>query len=59
MTDKIYDQIVTVRASGKCNMLDTTAVQHHAYEHEYFELTLFIEEYKKDYVDFIFYGKRD
>jgi hypothetical protein len=58
MTDTIYEQIMAVRASGECNMLDTTAVQRYAYDHDLYELTLFIGEHKKEYVDFIFHGMR-
>jgi len=58
MTDTVYEQIMAVCSSGECNMLDTTAVQRYAYGYDYFELTIFIEEHKKEYVDFIFHGKR-
>ena len=59
MSDKIYEQILQVRSSGKCNMIDTTAVQRYAHEHDFHELVIFIEEHKKEYVEFIIYGKRD
>ena len=59
MTDTIYEQILEVKKSGECNMLDTTAVQRYAHDHDLYELVIFIEEHKKEYVNFIFYGKRD
>jgi len=58
MNDMVRDQIMKVRASGQCNMLDTTAVQRYAHDHDLYELVIFIEEYKKEYIDFIFHGKR-
>jgi hypothetical protein len=57
MTDKIREQIMAVRASGAANMLDTTAVQRTAHDAEYYELVIFIEENRKDYVHFIFTGE--
>ena len=59
MSDIIYEQIMMVRASGECNMLDTIAVQRYAHDHDFYELVIFIEEHKKDYITFIFHGKRD
>jgi hypothetical protein len=58
LTDKVFEQIMAVRASGACNLLDTTAVQRYAHEHDFYELVIFIEEQKLEYVNFIFYGKR-
>ena len=59
MSDIIYEQIMAVRASGECSMLDTTAVQRYAHDHDFYELVIFIEEHKKEYINFIFHGKRD
>jgi hypothetical protein len=57
MNEKIKEQILIVRDTGKTNMFDTTAVQRIAYELDLFELVLFIEEHKKEYVHFIFTGE--
>lgn len=57
MTEKIKEQILIVRDTGRTNMFDTTAVQRIAYELDLFELVLFIEEHKKEYVHFIFTGE--
>ena len=57
MNEKIKEQILIVRDTGRTNMFDTTAVQRIAYELNLFELVLFIEEHKKEYVHFIFTGK--
>jgi hypothetical protein len=40
-------------------MFDTTAVQRTANDHDFYELVCFIEEHKKEYVDFILHGKRE
>jgi hypothetical protein len=59
MTDKILEQIKTVQKSGFCNMLDTTAVQRYAYDHDLYELVCYIEEDKKKYARFIMTGKEE
>ena len=59
MTDTVYEQILEVKKSGECNMLDTIAVQRYAHDHHLYELVIFIEDNKKEYVEFIFRGKRD
>ena len=58
MTDRIFEQIMEVRASGACNMLDTIAVQRYAHDHDMYELVIFIEEQKKAYCAFILTGER-
>ena len=57
MTDKIREQIMAVRDSGRTNMLDTDMVQIIANEMNFFELVIFIEEHRKEYVHFIFTGE--
>ena len=57
MTDKIREQIMAVRDSGRTNMLDTNMVQIIANEMNFFELVIFIEEHCKEYVHFIFTGE--
>ena len=54
MTDKIREQIMAIRDSGRTNMLDTNMVQIIANEMNFFELVIFIEEHRKEYVHFIF-----
>lgn len=58
ITDKIAEQILEIRNSGITNMFDTTAVQHIANDRGYYELVIFIEEYKGDYARFILTGDR-
>ena len=56
MTDKIRDQIMTIRDSGATNMMDATRVQRLAFEQEYHELVIFIEENRGEYIRFILFG---
>lgn len=58
ITDKIFEQIMDIRDSGICNMLDTVAVQNEAFKEEFFETVVLIEEHKKEYVRFIMYRER-
>jgi len=58
MCEKIISQIMTIRATGITNMLDVIFVQHYAYEQGMIELALYLNENKKDYWNFIMYGKR-
>ena len=57
MDEKIFDQVMAVRDSGKSNMLDTTAVQRIAFDSGYYELVNFIEENRAAYVHFIMTGE--
>ena len=57
MTDKIRELIMAVRDSGRTNMLDTNMMQIIANEMNCFELVIFIEEHRKEYVHFIFTGE--
>jgi len=59
ITDTIIQQIMEVRSSGECNLLDTTAVQRYAHDHHLYELVIFIEESRKAYANFILRGERD
>lgn len=57
MTDKIKEQIMAIRDSGKANMFDTKAVQYFANERDFYELVIFIEERPSDYLHFITTGR--
>ena len=59
MTDKIEEQIFSVRAGAECNMMDITAVQRYAFEHEMFELVCYLEDNRREYVRFIMTGKTE
>ena len=58
LTDRVFKQIMSVRSGASCNMFDLNFVQRAAYDNGFFELVLFIEEHKADYVHFIFTGER-
>lgn len=57
MNEKIREQLMLVRSSGRTNMFDTNAVQRIAFENGFYELVNFIEENKTAYVHFIMTGK--
>ena len=57
MDEKVKEQILAVRATGWTNMFDTNMVQVIANEMRFYELVIFIEEHKEDYVNFIFRGE--
>ncbi len=59
INDTLFEQIMEVRSSGQCNMLEITAVQRYAFDHDLYELTLFLEEHRKTYAHFIFTGERE
>ena len=54
---KVRKQILAIRASGATNMFDTNMVQVIANANGYYELVVFIEEHKKEYVHFILTGE--
>ena len=58
ITDKIFEQIMAIRRSGKVNMFETNTVQYLANEEEFYELVILIEENKRAYLDFILTGER-
>ena len=57
MDARVKKRILAIRDSGETNMLDTRTVQYIANREGFYELVLFIEEYRKEYVNFIFTGK--
>ena len=57
MSEKIKEQILEVRATGLTNMFDVNAVQRIANDMKFYELVIFIEEHRKEYVHFILTGE--
>lgn len=57
MTEKIQEHILTIRATGRTNMFDIYAVQSIAHEMQFYELVIFIEEHRSEYVRFILTGE--
>ena len=56
MNETIRNQILAIRDMGLTNMFDVHMVQRLAYERNYLELVIFLEEHRKEYVQFILYG---
>lgn len=59
MTEKVRDQILSIRDTGLTNMFDIPMVQRLAYDRGYYELVIFLEEYRKEYARFILTGEAD
>lgn len=57
MTEKIKGQIMAVRKTARTNMFDTNMVQMIANEMKFYELVVFVEEHRAEYVDYILTGK--
>ena len=57
MTDEIRKQILAIRDSGLTNMFDINTVQRLAYERDFHDLVMYIEEHKAEYVNFILTGE--
>lgn len=56
MTEKIRDQLMSIRDSGATNMMDAARVQRLALEQGFHELVIFLEENRNEYIRFILYG---
>ena len=59
MDKQIRDEILDIRYTGLANMHDIKYVQRLAFDRNYFDLVMFIEEHRKEYVYFILYGDGD
>lgn len=57
MTEKIREQILAVRKTGRTNMFDISMVQNIANEMRFYELVIFLEEHRNEYVHFILTGE--
>ena len=57
MTETIREQILAIRDTGLTNMFDVNAVQCLAYERDFYELVVYLEENRKEYVHFILTGE--
>ena len=56
-TEKIREQILAVRATGKANMFDISTVQRIAYENGFYELVDYLETDRTAYARFILTGE--
>lgn len=57
MTEAIKDQILAIRNTGLTNMFNVNAVRRLAYERDFYELVVYLEENRKEYVHFILTGE--
>jgi hypothetical protein len=57
MTEKVKEQILKVRNTGKTNMFDVSMVQRIAFEMDMYDLVNYIEDHRKEYVHFIMTGE--
>ena len=57
MTNKVREQILTIRNTGLTNMFVVNTVQRMAHEMNFFELVVFLEEHKDQYIRFILTGE--
>ena len=57
MDEKVKEQILAIRDTGLTNMFDVNTVQWLAYERDFYELVLYLEDHRKEYVNFILTGE--
>ena len=57
MNETIKEQILAIRDTGLTNMFDIIMVQRIAYEMMFYELVVYLEEHKEEYVSFIITGE--
>lgn len=57
MTETVKTQIEAIRRSGETNMLDVNMVQWIANRENYFELVIYLEEHREEYVNYLFTGE--
>ena len=56
MEQKIKEQILAIRDTGLTNMFDIGMVQRLAYERDFYELVLYLEDHRSEYAHFILTG---
>lgn len=57
MDNRIKEQILTIRFTGLTNMFHVRKVQEIANKMDFYELVIFIDEHRKEYVHFILSGE--
>ena len=57
MEQKIKEQILAIRDTGLTNMFDIGMVQRLAYERDFYELLLYLEDHRSEYAHFILTGE--
>lgn len=58
MDERVKEQILAIRDTGLTNMFDINMVQRLAYERDFYELVLYLEDHRSEYVKFIMTGGR-
>lgn len=58
MNKRVREQILVIRETGETNMFDFSRVQQLASERGFFELVLFLEDHRDEYIHFILYGDK-
>lgn len=58
ISDRVVEQILLIRDTGKYNMLDIPNIKLEAYVKGYYELVEFLEDHLGGYLEFIIIGKR-
>ena len=57
MSETVKTQILAIRDTGLTNMFDVCMVQRLAYNMDYFELVVYLEEHRSEYIQFILTGE--
>ena len=57
MDKKTKEQILAIRDTGLTNMFDVATVQRIAYNMDFYELVVYLEENRKEYTHFILTGE--
>lgn len=57
MDEKVFEQIMDIRAGGRVNMLSVNEVQRLAFDSGYYELVNFITDHRAAYFHFIMTGE--
>ena len=57
MDEKVKEQILAIRDTSLTNMFDVNMVQRLAYERDFYDLVLYLEDHQSEYVKFIMTGE--
>ena len=57
MSEAVKEQILAIRDTGLTNMFDVRTVQRIANDMEFYELVVYLEEYRREYAHFILTGE--
>ena len=57
MDEKAKEQILAIWDTGLTNMFDVNTVQRLAFDRDFYELVIFLEDHRQEYVNFILTGE--